>query len=76
MKYLILFAAMFGAGLYAFGGVDLEALLGLPSAVVDTVIVAIAALFTLAFVVRMVWTAVYIFSGQYALDRRLDQWIK
>jgi hypothetical protein len=28
------------------------------------------------FVVRLIWTAIYIGSGQYALDRRLDQWIK
>lgn len=75
MKYLILFAAMFGAGLY-LAGVDFETLLGLDAAAVDTVLLVVGVLFVAAFVVRLVWTAMYIGSGQYALDRRLDQWIK
>jgi hypothetical protein len=28
------------------------------------------------FDICLIWTAMYIASGQYALDRRLDQWIK
>lgn len=35
-----------------------------------------AVLFGLAFVVRTVWAAAYIASGQYALDKRLNEWIK
>ncbi|WP_322793285.1 hypothetical protein [Bellilinea sp.] len=74
MKSLVLFLLV-GAGLY-LAGVDFETLLGLDTATVDTVLLVVAALFAVAFVVRMVWTAVYIGSGQYALDKRLDQWIK
>ncbi|MFN7035626.1 MAG: hypothetical protein ACK4SN_04595 [Bellilinea sp.] len=75
MKYLILFALLAGAGLY-FGGLDIEATLGLDPAVTDTVLLVVGVLFVGAFVVRLVWTAMYIGSGQYALDRRLDQWVK
>ena len=74
MKQILLFALV-GAGLY-FGGVDFEALLGLDAAVVDTVLLTVGALFALAFIVRTVWTIAYIASGQYALDKRLDQWIR
>lgn len=75
MKYLILFALLAGAGLY-FSGLDIEATLGLDPAVTDTVLLVVGVLFVGAFVVRLVWTAMYIGSGQYALDRRLDQWVK
>lgn len=75
MKTFVLFL-LAGAGLYAFGGVDLEATLGINPAVTDTVLLVLAVLFVVAFVVRLLWTAMYIGSGQYALDRRLDQWIK
>ena len=74
MKQILLFALV-GAGLY-LAGVDFEALLGLDAAVVDTVLLTVGALFALAFIVRTVWTIAYIASGQYALDKRLDQWIR
>jgi hypothetical protein len=74
VKTLILFALV-GAGLY-LAGVDFKALLGLDAAVVDTVLLVTGALFGLAFIVRTVWTIAYIASGQYALDKRLDQWIR
>lgn len=74
MKQILLFALV-GAGLY-LAGVDFEALLGLDAAVVDTVLLTVGALFGLAFIVRTVWTIAYIASGQYALDKRLDQWIR
>uniref|UniRef100_A0A7C4L1X5 Uncharacterized protein n=1 Tax=Bellilinea caldifistulae TaxID=360411 RepID=A0A7C4L1X5_9CHLR len=73
MKHLILFLA--GAGLY-LAGVDFETLLGLDTAAVDTILLVVAVLFAVVFIVLLIWTAVYIGSGQYALDRRLDQWIK
>jgi len=50
--------------------------LGLDPVVTDTVLLVVGVLFVGAFVVRLVWTAMYIGSGQYALDRRLDQWVK
>ncbi|GIV64864.1 MAG: hypothetical protein KatS3mg046_124 [Bellilinea sp.] len=71
---LILFALV-GAGLY-LAGVDFEAILGLDTAAVDSVLLVGAVLFALAFIVRTVWMVSYIASGQYALDRRLDRWIK
>lgn len=74
MKTLILFGLV-GAGLY-LAGVDFEAILGLDTAAVDTVLLTVGALFALAFIVRTVWTIAYIASGQYALDKRLDQWIR
>ena len=74
MKQILLFALV-GAGLY-LAGVDFEALLGLDAAVVDTVLLTVGALFGLAFIVRTVWAIAYIASGQYALDKRLDQWIR
>jgi hypothetical protein len=74
VKQILLFALV-GAGLY-LAGVDFEALLGLDAAVVDTVLLTVGALFALAFIVRTVWTIAYIASGQYALDKRLDQWIR
>jgi hypothetical protein len=74
MKHLILFL-LAGAGLY-LAGVDFETLLGLDTAAVDTVLLVVAVLFAVVFIVRLIWTAIYIGSGQYALDRRLDQWIK
>ncbi|MFZ6021021.1 MAG: hypothetical protein ACOYXO_15580, partial [Chloroflexota bacterium] len=40
------------------------------------VLLVTGALFGLAFIVRTVWTIAYIASGQYALDKRLDQWIR
>ena len=40
------------------------------------VLLTVGALFGLAFIVRTVWTIAYIASGQYALDKRLDQWIR
>lgn len=74
MKTLILFALV-GVGLY-LAGVDFEALLGLDTAAVDSVLLVEAVLFVLAFIIRTVWMVSYIASGQYALDRQLDQWLK
>lgn len=40
------------------------------------VLLTVGVLFALAFIVRTVWTIAYIASGQYALDKRFDQWIR
>jgi len=77
MKRLILFAALLvGAGLYLVGGVDIEAALGLNPAVTDTALLIVAALVAVVFALYFIWAGIYILSGQYALDRRLEQWVK
>lgn len=75
MKNLIVFAGVVGALLYA-AGVDFETTLGLDPAAVDTVLLVISVLGMLVMFVYMAWAAYYIVSGQYAIDRRLDEWIK
>lgn len=77
MKRLILFAALLvGAGLYLFGGVDIETTLGLDPAVTDTALLIAAVLIAMMFALYFIWAGIYILSGQYALDKRLEQWVK